>query len=432
MVSNDVFILGACRDSLQQWFSFFFKQQRFFFKPPSSIISLSLTKTSCCHCRLGAGGQCRRCLAVGRPGVKSPGDGYVSSSPTPMAAGAWLIEVATNCLLTELKDSVTPSNSWSVSQCLPDLYTDDQEAQDVPSQDPAVRASWSPGPWKRPRGLTPPPAHPSAPQAWPWVWVAYVDPCLPCPASSVPPQEQAFPWLCTLLRQCSRHLAPPGACRLCRPLEERLLRSGVPRSAGAGEADPRPITAWRPLPLPWGNATWLHHPCLFSALTYDSVDTPPTPVPSGLLFLVLTLSLDPFLAPSLVPSKPTPNPVHTWPPRSSPVLSCLHPFWQQVPLGPAWVTQTNIIITFLQVSPTPSTVPPAEPPAQMSAVGCLCHVCPQRSWGKAHRPDALLTKYTTTNPRTPSAAPSPRALLHSPCSPLSPAGLPSSLEKEKP
>lgn len=41
------------------------------------------------------------------PGVKS----YASSSPMPMAAGAWLMEVATNHVLTELKDSVPPSNS---------------------------------------------------------------------------------------------------------------------------------------------------------------------------------------------------------------------------------------------------------------------------------------------------------------------------------
>lgn len=46
------------------------------------------------------------------PGCRGPrGKSYASSPPTPMAAGAWLVEVATNHLLTGLKDSVTPSNS---------------------------------------------------------------------------------------------------------------------------------------------------------------------------------------------------------------------------------------------------------------------------------------------------------------------------------
>lgn len=78
---------------------------------PSSTISLRLTKTHRCHCRLCAGGQGKRRPAAGRPGVKSPGDGSASSSPRPTAAGAWLIEVATSCLLTEPKDSVTPSKA---------------------------------------------------------------------------------------------------------------------------------------------------------------------------------------------------------------------------------------------------------------------------------------------------------------------------------
>lgn len=103
--------MSSCEESarilLQQRFFFFFLNSRC----PSSTILLSLTKTRCCHCRLGAGGQCRRCLAAGRPRVKRPGDGYPSSSPMLMTAWAWLIEVVTNCWLTELTDSVTPSNT---------------------------------------------------------------------------------------------------------------------------------------------------------------------------------------------------------------------------------------------------------------------------------------------------------------------------------
>ena len=44
------------------------------------------------------------------PRVKSPGGSYASFSPTPVAARAWLVEVATDRLLTEAKGSVTPSN----------------------------------------------------------------------------------------------------------------------------------------------------------------------------------------------------------------------------------------------------------------------------------------------------------------------------------
>lgn len=203
-------------------------------------------------------------------------------------------------------------------------------------------------------------------------------PRLPYPASSVLPQEQTTAIHSPPTAPSVWPCLEPAACRLCGPPQERLLPSGVPRSAGVAAADPGPITASRPPPFPWSKCHLASPPLpLRCPHLRHSGHTFPNLILSGLLFLVLSLLLTPVLGtiPGAFKTHPTPESLHTRPPQQG--LPSPLPATVSLEARPNDMGQ-HFHHIFASLPNSPSTAR-TRTPRPMSATSCLPHICLQHS-----------------------------------------------------
>lgn len=204
--------------------------------------------------------------------------------------------------------------------------------------------------------------------------MAHADPRLPYPASSVLPQEQTTATHSPPMAPSVWPCLEPAACRLCGPLQERLLPSGVPRSAEAAAADRAPL-------LPQDHRLSLEETSPGFATLASSPPSPtalwthiPKPRSLRTLFLVFFLLLTPVLG--TIPGAFETHPLNLCTP-DLPMLPSPFLATGSLEVRPNDMDQHYHHI-FASLPNSPS-VARTRTPRPRSTTSCLPHICPQHS-----------------------------------------------------